>query len=186
MSAGPLQGTSLAERLGDAKVRLTVCSQVCPLPLLFGLRASVALGTLCLVCFRDVYRLQPCWVPCVLVAIEDSIPWFQMGAHNGVDPPAPYLLVCSRRAGLKRRHFMGQVTSMNLGSPSATSWVAALLCRLACLRVRPFRQSRRTRVSSPINTARVSLFAILECTTNRYIHHALRLIIDWVGPAALG
>ena len=55
---------------------------------------------------------------------------------------------------------MGQVTSMNLGSPSATSWVAALLCRLACLRVRPFRQSRRTRVSSPINTARVSLFAI--------------------------
>ena len=80
---------------------------------------------------------------------------------------------------------MGQVTSMNLGSPSATSWVAALLCRLACLLVRPFRQSRRTRVSSPINTARVSLFAILECTTNRYIHHALRLIIDWVGPAAL-
>ena len=52
---------------------------------------------------------------------------------------------------------MGQVTSMNLGSPSATSWVAALLCRLACLRVLPF---RRTRVSSPINTARVSLFAI--------------------------
>ena len=35
---------------------------------------------------------------------------------------------------------MGQVTSMNLGSPSATSWVAALLCRLACLRVLPFRQ----------------------------------------------
>ena len=85
MFAGPLQGTSLAERLGDAKVRLTVCSQVCPSPCC--LRASVALGTLCLVCFRDVYRLQPCWVPCVLVAIEDSIPWFQMGAHNGVDPP---------------------------------------------------------------------------------------------------
>jgi hypothetical protein len=104
----------------------------------------------------------------------------------GLTRRAPYLLVCSRRAGLEWRHFMGQVTSMNLGSPSATTWVAALLCRLACLRVRPFRQSRRTRVSSPINTARVSLFAILECTTNRYIHHALRLIIDWVGPAALG
>ena len=71
-------------------------------------------------------------------------------------------------------------------SSSVSCRVAALLCRLACLRVRPFRQSRRTRVSSPINTARVSLFAILECTTNRYIHHALRLIIDWVGPAALG
>ena len=76
--------------------------------LVFGLlqrAASVALGTLCLVCFRDVYRLQSRWVPCVWsasemftgfsrvgylvfwVAIEDSIPWFQMGAHNGVDPP---------------------------------------------------------------------------------------------------
>ena len=45
-------------------------------------------------------------------------------------------------------------------SSSVSRRVAALLCRLACLRVRPFRQSRRTRVSSPINTARVSLFAI--------------------------
>jgi hypothetical protein len=35
--------------------------------------------------------------------------------------------------------FHGPSYFMNLGSPSATSWVAALLCRLACLRVLPFR-----------------------------------------------
>ena len=29
-------------------------------------------------------------------------------------------------------------------------------------------------------------YLLFECTTNRYIHHALRRMIDWVGPAALG
>ena len=107
------------------------------------LPASAVLGTLCFGCYRRFHSM-----------VSNGC------AQWGLTRRAPYLLVCSRRAGLEWRHFMGQVTSMNLGSPSATTWVAALLCRLACLRVRPFRQSRRTRVSSPINTARVSLFAI--------------------------
>ena len=81
---------------------------------------------------------------------------------------------------------MGQDTCKSLGL--AFGYVlgcssALPTSMLACAAVSSV---RRTRVSSPINTARVSLFAILECTTNRYIHHALRLIIDWVGPAALG
>ena len=161
MFAGPLQGTSLAERLGDAKVRLTVCSQVCPSPCC--LRASVALGTLCLVCFRE--RLQSRWVPCVWSASEmftgfsrvgylvfgllqrclpasavlgtlcfgcyqDSILWSQTGAHNGDDPPRTLStsLQSASRAGVEAFH--GPSYFMNLGSPSATSWVAALLCRL--------------------------------------------------------
>ena len=71
---------------------------------------------------------------------------------------------------------LGLAFGYDLGRSSA--------CRLACLLVLPFRQLRRTRVSSPINTARVTLS--LNGSTYRYIHHALRLIIDWVGPAALG
>jgi hypothetical protein len=75
------------------------------------MRASVASGTLCLVCFRDVYRLQPCWVPCVLVAIKIPFYGLKRVRTMGMTHRAPYLLVCSRRAGLEWRHFMGQVTS---------------------------------------------------------------------------
>ena len=51
---------------------------------------------------------------------------------------------------------MGQVV-YELGLAFGYDLGRSSACRLACLCVPPFRQFRRTRVSSPINTARVSL-----------------------------
>ena len=112
-----------------------------------------------------------------------SIQWYRTGAHNGADPPRTSSIDLQSASRAVAEAFHGP-------SYLLVTWarlrlrLGSQLCLPTCMLVCRRFVIRRTRVSSPINTARVSLF--WNGTTDRYIHYALRLIIDWVGPAALG
>ena len=98
-----------------------------------------------------------------------SIQWYRTGAHNGADPPRTSSIDLQSASRAVAEAFHGP-------SYPLVTWarlrlrLGSQLCLPTCMLVCRRFVIRRTRVSSPINTARVTLSR--NGTTNRYIHHS--------------